>query len=123
MHWTATVSSFGVFGFFECLVALLLFGETCLPASGLERFNVVLIGCLSFFAQIGLVVSAQFESAANVALLRKAFDVIFAFIFQILFFHVSSLFYLPRTFSQKARLTKYDFYSNCQEFTVSLEPY
>ena len=104
MHWTATVSSFGVFGFFECLAALLLFGETCLPASGLERFNVVLIGCLSFFAQIGLVVSAQFESAANVALLRKAFDVIFAFIFQILFFHVS--YYLEYCASKRSMIYK-----------------
>merc|ERR1740122_14642 len=66
---------------------MLLVGVTCLPASGLDRLYLVLIGCLSFFAQIGLVLSAQFESAANVALLRKAFDVIFAFIFQILFFH------------------------------------
>jgi len=87
VHWSATVSSFGVFGFVQCLTVMLLWGETCLPALGLERLYVVLIGLLSFFAQIGLVVSAQFESATNVALLRKAFDVIFAFIFQILFFH------------------------------------
>merc|ERR1719350_552528 len=80
VHWTATVSTFGVFGFCECLAAMLLVGVTCLPASGLDRLYLVLIGCLSFFAQIGLVLSAQFESAANVALLRKAFDVIFAFI-------------------------------------------
>lgn len=56
----------------------------------MERTELVLIGVMSFVAQIGLVVSAKFESATNVALLRKAFDVIFAFVFQILFFHVST---------------------------------
>ena len=75
------------------LIAVFTMGEFCLPESKLDRFYIVLVGVLSFIAQIGLVVSAQFESAATVALLRKAFDVIFAFIFQIVFFHVSIQFF------------------------------
>ena len=52
----------------------------------MERFYLVLIGVLSFFSQTAIVVSAQFETAATVALLIKGFDVMFAFIFQIIFF-------------------------------------
>ena len=91
IHWSANCSALGVIGFFESgLVAIVILGSsTCLPESGLERFYLVLIGFLSFFAQISLTLAALFESAANIGLLRKAFDVVLAFIFQILFFQVS----------------------------------
>ena len=91
MHWSANCSALGVVGFFESgLVAIAILGSsTCLPESGLERFYLVLIGFLSFFAQISLTLAALFESAANIGLLVKGFDVVLAFIFQILFFQVS----------------------------------
>ena len=90
IHWSANCSALGVIGFVESgLVAVVILGNTCLPASGLERFYLVLIGFLSFFGQIALTLAALFESAANIGLLRKAFDVVLAFIFQILFFQVS----------------------------------
>ena len=90
IHWSANCSALGVIGFVESgLVAIVILGNTCLPESGLERFYLVLIGFLSFFAQIALTLAALFESAANIGLLRKAFDVVLAFIFQILFFQVS----------------------------------
>ena len=44
----------------------------------------------SVLGQVLLAVSAQLETAATVALLRKAFDMIFAFVIQILFFEVSN---------------------------------
>ena len=90
IHWSANCSALGVIGFVESgLVAVFIWGNTCLPESGLERFYLVLIGFLSFFGQIALTLAALFESAANIGLLRKAFDVVLAFIFQILFFQVS----------------------------------
>ena len=90
VHWSANCSALGVIGFVESgLVAIVIMGNTCLPESGLERFYLVLIGFLSFFGQIALTLAALFESAANIGLLRKAFDVVLAFIFQILFFQVS----------------------------------
>ena len=90
IHWSANCSALGVIGFVESgLVAVVILGNTCLPESGLERFYLVLIGFLSFFGQIALTLAALFESAANIGLLRKAFDVVLAFIFQILFFQVS----------------------------------
>ena len=64
-------------------------GAGCMPSSGLERFFIILVGLASYLGQITLVVSAQFQTAAEVAILRKAFDVMFAFICQALFFHVS----------------------------------
>ena len=91
IHWSANCSALGVIGFVESvLVAIVILGSsTCLPESGLERFYLVLIGFLSFFAQISLTLAALFESAANIGLLVKGFDVVLAFIFQILFFQVS----------------------------------
>ena len=89
VHWSVTCTIFGILGSFESLVAVLIFAPLCLPDSGMDKFYLVLIGILSFFAQIGLVLAAQFENAATVALIRKACDVIFAFIFQLVFFHVS----------------------------------
>ena len=62
---------------------MLIFSPLCLPESGLERFYLILIGILSLFAQMTFVVACKFENAATVCLLRNAFNVIFAFIFQI----------------------------------------
>ena len=93
IHWSVTCTVFGILGSFESLIAVLIFAPLCLPDSGMDKFYLVLIGILSFLAQIGLVLSAQFENAATVALIRKACDVIYAFIFQLVFFDVRILFF------------------------------
>eukprot|EP00093_Oithona_nana_P015031 15031.XXX_551620_549931_1 [CDS] Oithona nana genome sequencing. len=87
IHWSVTVSWFGFIGFSEACTVALILGHTCLPASGTERFLMVVVGLCSFLGQIFLTLSGKYENAGTMALLRKAFDVIFAFIFQILFFH------------------------------------
>ena len=90
IHWSANCSALGFIGFVESGLAIAILGSsTCLPESGLERFYLALIGFLSFFAQIALTLAALFESAANIGLLVKGFDVVLAFIFQIFFFQVS----------------------------------
>ena len=47
------------------------------------------VGLLSFVAQIGLTVSLQLEEAGKVSIMRKAGDILFAFLFQITIFNVS----------------------------------
>ena len=90
IHWSANCSALGIIGFIQTALFLItIMGCFCLPELALERFYLVLIGFLSFFGQIALTMAALFESAANIGLLRKAFDVVLAFIFQILFFQVS----------------------------------
>ena len=89
IHWSANCSALGIIGFIQTALFLItIMGCFCLPELALERFYLVLIGFLSFFGQIALTMAALFESAANIGLLRKAFDVVLAFIFQILFFQV-----------------------------------
>ena len=75
-----------------------IFGESfCFPESGLERFYIILVGALGFLQQATEFLAVKFESAAIVALLYKAFEVIFSFVFQILIFKVIfSSFKLPQ---------------------------
>ena len=77
-----------VIGFLEILVMVLIISPLCLPEEPIARLEIVSIGVLSFFAQIAFVVAAKYENAASVALLRNAFNVIFAFLFQIVVFQV-----------------------------------
>jgi len=53
----------------------------------LPRLMMVGVGLLSFVAQIGLTVSLQLEEAGKVSIMRKAGDILFAFLFQITIFH------------------------------------
>jgi len=53
----------------------------------LFRFMMVGVGLLSFLAQILLTVSLQLEEAGKVSIMRKAGDILFAFLFQILIFN------------------------------------
>ena len=96
VHWSLNCVAVGTIGSLESFFAIyILSNDICLPESGLERFYIVLQGILSIFGQIGLTMAAIFESAANIGLLRKAFDVILAFIFQIAFFRVRSNIFFP----------------------------
>ena len=45
-------------------------------------------------AQLLLTVSLQIEEAGKVSIMRKAGDILFAFVFQIFIFNVSSITYL-----------------------------
>ena len=76
-------------GLFETMIITLSFGLTCLPESKIDRSLLVASGALLFMSQIFLVLSTKLENAATVALLRKAFDMVMAFIIQIVIFHVS----------------------------------
>lgn len=54
---------------------------------------MVAVGLLSFLAQILLTISLQLEEAGKISVMRKAGDILFAFLFQITIFHVSICLY------------------------------
>ena len=51
----------------------------------------VAIGVLSYAGQFALTVSLQVEAAGIATLIRKAFDIIFAYLFQIVIFQVRQI--------------------------------
>ena len=89
VYWSTSSTICGLVGFFFCMLVSFIFGESfCFPESGLERFYIILVGALGFLEQATTFLAVKFESAAIVALLYKAFEVIFSFVFQILIFKV-----------------------------------
>ena len=52
-------------------------------------YFVLISGFIDYLGQMGLTVSAKFESASKISLYRKAFGIFFAFTFQILVFKVN----------------------------------
>lgn len=80
-----TLANFGVIGTLESAVFMATLGDRCLPPCE-DRYAMVGVGLLSFVAQILLTVSAQLEEAGKISIMRKAGDILFAFLFQILFF-------------------------------------
>ena len=89
VYWSTSSAICGLVGFFFCMLVSFIFGESfCFPESGLERFYIILVGALGFLEQATTFLAVKFESAAIVALLYKAFEVIFSFVFQILIFKV-----------------------------------
>lgn len=94
VHWSLTCSVFGSIGFAESFLVVLIYNHPYrIPEIPLDKFFLFLVGILSFLAQSCLVLSAHFENATTVALLKTAFDVFFAFIFQITLFKELPSFY------------------------------
>ena len=89
VHWSCICTALGSIGFAITLGLTWIRQDFCLPASGLDRFLIVLIGLLTFGGQLTLVLLTKVETATFSALLRKTFDVILAFIFQLTIFQVS----------------------------------
>ena len=134
VHWGTVCSFSGLIGFIvSLLLMIVLENQTCLPDSIFDRAYIVLIGLLSFAGQVTLVYLAKIESnfristaylkkitfmyfrcpffvlgAGTTALLRKSFDVILAFVFQIIFFNsVSFPFLLLNTLLNSSHVNFY----------------
>ncbi|KAM5236463.1 solute carrier family 35 member G1-like [Ctenodactylus gundi] len=75
-----------ILGLTESIIILFILGEWSLPYCGLDRVYLILIGLLGLGGQIFVTKAVQIEKAGPVALM-KTMDVVFAFIFQILFFN------------------------------------
>lgn len=91
IDWSITNTFLGLIGCTQAICLLLVFkSDICLPELGSERLYMVLTGVLTFFGKYFLQVAALYESAASISLLKKAFDVLLAFTFQIFLFKVRS---------------------------------
>jgi len=86
IHYSVTLSMFGTIGTLEASILMSTLGRPCLPACGATRLMMVGIGLLSFIGQICLTISLQLEEAGKVSIMRKAGDILFAFLFQIFIF-------------------------------------
>lgn len=85
LHFSVIMTNFGGFALvYTCLVSWWL-GALCWPHCGTERMLVVALALFSFLGQILLTLSLQMEQAGPVAIARSA-DIVFAFIWQVLFF-------------------------------------
>ncbi|XP_053167831.1 solute carrier family 35 member G1 isoform X2 [Hemicordylus capensis] len=84
VHYFLSIWYYAVIGLIVCIIALFVIDEWSLPHCGIDRFLLVLIGMLGLGGQIFLTKALQIEKAGPVAIM-KTMDVVFAFIFQILF--------------------------------------
>jgi len=84
IHYSVIMSTFGAFAVVQTLLSTWVLGELCLPACGHDRYLMVLLAIFSFAGQILLTMALQREQAGPVAIARSA-DVIFAFIWQMMF--------------------------------------
>uniref|UniRef100_A0A9L0TFB6 Solute carrier family 35 member G1 n=1 Tax=Equus caballus TaxID=9796 RepID=A0A9L0TFB6_HORSE len=73
-------------GLIEGIIVLFILGEWSLPYCGLDRLYLILIGLFGLGGQVFLTKGIQIEKAGPVAIMRTM-DVVFAFIFQIIFFN------------------------------------
>lgn len=79
-----TIWYYIVIGLVECVIILFVLGEWKLPNCGIDRLFLLLIGLFGLGGQVFLTKALQIEKAGLVALM-KTMDVVFAFIFQIIF--------------------------------------
>ncbi|XP_068114981.1 solute carrier family 35 member G1-like [Hyperolius riggenbachi] len=86
VHYMLTIWYYATFGLIESTIALFVLQEWHLPYCGLDRWFLVLISLLGLGGQVFLVKALQIEKAGLVSIVRTM-DVVYAFIFQALFFH------------------------------------
>uniref|UniRef100_A0A8D2KRD8 Solute carrier family 35 member G1 n=1 Tax=Varanus komodoensis TaxID=61221 RepID=A0A8D2KRD8_VARKO len=84
VHYFLSIWYYAAIGLIVCVIALCVMGGWSLPNCGTDRFLLILIGLLGLGGQILLTKALQIEKAGPVAIM-KTMDVVFAFIFQILF--------------------------------------
>ena len=77
------------------------------PVSTVEWAFLVSIGFISFIVQVSFTKALQLEMAAKVSMERKAADVIFAFLYQIVIFAVCPCLCTYSVFLNFKRYSKY----------------
>ncbi|XP_034488303.1 solute carrier family 35 member G1 [Drosophila innubila] len=85
LHFSVIMTNFGAIALVYTLIVCGSIGAVCWPSCGRDRWLVVVLGIFSFLGQILLTLSLQVEQAGPVAIARCA-DIVFAFIWQIMFF-------------------------------------
>lgn len=85
LHYSVVMTNFGAFALIYTMIVTWSVDAMCWPYCGSERWLVIALGLFSFMGQILLTISLQIEQAGPVAIARSA-DIVFAFIWQIMFF-------------------------------------
>ncbi|XP_022902946.1 solute carrier family 35 member G1 [Onthophagus taurus] len=85
IHFAVIMTNFGAFALTLCVIVTYLIGGLCLPMCGMDRYLIVALAFFSFLGQILLTIALQIEQAGPVAIARSS-DIVFAFIWQVLFF-------------------------------------
>lgn len=79
------MSNFGVFALVYTALLSWYFGALCWPKCGWDRILIIALALFSFGGQILLTLALQIEQAGPVSIARAS-DIVFAFIWQIIFF-------------------------------------
>lgn len=85
IHYSVIMSNFGAFGLLYTVIISWFMNVLCMPYCNSDRWLVIALGVFSFLGQILLTIALQLEEAGPVAIARSA-DIVFAFIWQMLFF-------------------------------------
>ncbi|KAF6199748.1 hypothetical protein GE061_006046 [Apolygus lucorum] len=88
IHFSVIMINFGAFALIETLLVSWFLGVLCIPQCGLDRLLILALAVFSFSGQILLTKSLQLEAAGPVSIARSA-DIVFAFVWQVLFFNES----------------------------------
>ena len=96
VHSATVLFNFSIVGFLDAFILTMVFDVALvsdeikdgIPTNPYDWLLCVAIGVLSYAGQFALTVSLQVEAAGIATLMRKAFDIIFAYLFQITIFEV-----------------------------------
>ncbi|XP_023024453.2 solute carrier family 35 member G1 [Leptinotarsa decemlineata] len=86
IHFSVIMTNFGAFALIQCVLVTSIIGALCLPSCGMDRYLIIALALFSFLGQILLTLALQMEQAGPVAIARSS-DIVFAFIWQVLFFN------------------------------------
>lgn len=86
LHFSVIMVCFATYSILQTSGMAWATGNLCWPKCGFERFMVIALGLLSFSGQMLLTIASQLEEAGLVAIARTV-DVVFAFMWQIIFFN------------------------------------
>lgn len=79
------MTNFGLFALVYTFILSWYFSALCLPRCGWDRLLIIALAIFSFGGQILLTLALQVEQAGPVSIARCS-DIVFAFIWQIIFF-------------------------------------
>lgn len=86
LHFSVIMVCFATYSILQTSSMAWALGNLCWPKCGSERLLVIALGVFSFSGQMLLTIAAQLEEAGLVAIARTV-DVVFAFVWQIMFFN------------------------------------
>lgn len=86
VHHSIIMFNFGWVSIIETTLLTTALNGFSLPHCGFDQWLIVLLGLFSFAGQIMLTRSLQLEQAGPVSVVRAAADIVFVFIWQIIFF-------------------------------------